>query len=110
MSYINGNNPFTLLIIPFQIAASDDTQKYLNKKLNISLLLFIIFILSCLTIKSALKSKTEKFCQCTRGQTQKICVDPKELSKIYEEGKLTENNYDKFKEPSWTDRLPIFYS
>ena len=27
MSYINGNNPFTLLIIPFQIAASDDTQK-----------------------------------------------------------------------------------
>lgn len=48
--------------------------------------LFAIAILSYLYIN---KTNTESFCSC-RNMTNKICPDPKVLTKLYESGKLTE--------------------
>ena len=51
--------------------------------ISIIVIIILIYLLSnC--------KKHESFCQC-RNMTNKICVDPKELTSLYEEGLLTEN-------------------
>jgi hypothetical protein len=86
---------------------------------NIGFLIYIIASLIAITILSYLyiakKPSSDPFCSC-RNMTNKICPDPKVLTKLYNSGKLTEftnfakiqsDNKDNWKVPMPEDECAL---
>ena len=70
----------------------------------------IIFIIIIAVIAYYSKMSKEKFCGCRGLQDTKYCADPKMLTQLYEQGRLTETNFPQIpgnNSPGWSSIMPM---
>ena len=74
---------------------------------NLTYIIYGLISVVIIVLVYILTKKRETFCSC-RQMKNKVCTDSRELTSLYEQGRLTENtNFAKIQKPVWKNVLSV---